>query len=66
MKTEHTANEHKERRRQRRARKSRAGHGIQHIMVCLDGSAPAETRIAYAISLAGIFNSEITLMHVIP
>lgn len=66
MKTEHAVTEHKERRKQRRASKRKTGHGIQHIMVCLDGTASADTRIAYAVSLATIFGSEITLMHVIP
>jgi len=39
-------------------------HGIQHILVCIDGSPSSAICIAYAQSLARTFGSEITLMHV--
>lgn len=40
------------------------GHGIAHILVCLDGSAGSAICIAYALSLANTFGSEVTLVHV--
>jgi len=39
-------------------------HGIQHILVCLDGSSSSAICIAYALSLASTFDSAVTLMHV--
>jgi len=42
----------------------RPRHGIQHILVCLDGSMGPALCIEYAQSLASTFDSAITLIHV--
>lgn len=39
-------------------------HGIQHILVCLDGSTRSDICIAYALTLADIFDTAVTLVHV--
>ncbi|MCB9667446.1 MAG: universal stress protein [Myxococcales bacterium] len=41
-------------------------HGIQHILVCLDGSTDSAICIQYALSLSDTFDSQVTLMHVMP
>ncbi len=40
------------------------GHGIRHILVCLDRSPNSELCLAYALSLANTFGSAMTLLHV--
>jgi len=42
------------------------GHGLRHILICLDHSAYAETCLAYAASLSKSFGSALTLLHVLP
>ncbi|MDZ4729593.1 MAG: universal stress protein [Xanthomonadales bacterium] len=39
-------------------------HGIQHILVCLDGATDSAICIASALSLANTFDSTVTLVHV--
>lgn len=50
----------------RTAARTEAGprHGIQHILVCLDGSSTSSICIAYAQCLAKTFGSKLTLLHV--
>lgn len=43
---------------------SRPRHGIQRILVCLNGSTDSALCIASALSLANTFDTTVTLMHV--
>ncbi len=43
-----------------------SGHGLRHILTCLDHSAHTETCISYAASLSKSFGSALTLLHVLP
>lgn len=64
MHTEQRVTPPKERRARPRASNLNSRHGIQHILVCLDGSADSAICIAYALSLANTFDSAVTLLHV--
>ncbi|HEX7601706.1 MAG TPA: universal stress protein [Polyangiaceae bacterium] len=42
----------------------REGHGIRHILACLDGSPQSEVSMPYAVFLARTFGARLTLLYV--